>query len=110
MRSIFKVFLIIFLPIAILLGVTWNITDKLTIKSAEKELAQEMVSKAEILKRYNLKNEFDLTLHKKFATISKNSKLRITIIRKDGFVIDDSYYPPGKVAIMENHSNRPSTP
>lgn len=54
MRSLIKVFLIIFIPIAVLLGITWNITDKLILESAEKELAQEMVSKAEILKGYDL--------------------------------------------------------
>lgn len=107
MRSLIKVFLIIFIPIAVLLGITWNITDKLILESAEKELAQEMVSKAEILKGYDLNSSFDPELHEKLANISRKSKLRITVIRKDGFVVDDSYYTPEKVKLMENHSNRP---
>lgn len=108
MRSILKVFfLIIYIPIAILLGITWNITDNLTLQTAEKELSMEMVSKAEILKGYDLENTMDKNLHDKFAKISKNSNLRITIIRKDGLVVDDSYYTPDKVRKMENHSNRP---
>lgn len=107
MRSILKVFFIIYIPIAILLGITWNVTDNLTLETAEKELAEEMISKAEILKGYDIKDTFDLELHNKFENISNNSKLRITIIRKDGFVVDDSYYTPDKVDLMENHSNRP---
>lgn len=107
MRSLIKVFLIIYIPIAILLGITWNITDKLTLENAEKELKYEMVTKAEILKGFDLKNTFDETVHNKLAKISKNSKLRITIIRKDGLVVDDSYYGPVQVSEMENHSNRP---
>ncbi|PLX69598.1 MAG: hypothetical protein C0603_01330 [Denitrovibrio sp.] len=107
MRSIFKVFLIIYIPIAVLLGITWNITDNLTLQTAEKELALEMVSKAEILKGYQLYEVFNPELHEKFVNISKNSKLRITIIRKDGLVVDDSYYVKSKVFQMENHSNRP---
>lgn len=107
MRSILKVFLIIYIPIAVLLGITWDINDKLRIQSAEKELAQEMVSKAEILKGYDLKSEFDADIHAKLAKISENSRLRVTVIRNDGFVVDDSYYTQEKVAKMENHSNRP---
>ncbi|MGD9808434.1 MAG: ATP-binding protein [Deferribacterales bacterium] len=107
MRSFIKVFLIIYIPIAILLGITWNITDKLTLENAEKELQHEMVTKAEILKGYDLQNIFDEELHNKFTLISKNSKLRITVIRKDGFVVDDSYYTPDQVSQMENHAHRP---
>jgi len=107
MRSLLKVFLIIFIPIAIILGITWDITDKLTIQSAEKELAHEMVTKAEIIKGYDLPQTFDIKLHEKFVKISEKSKLRITIIRKDGFVVDDSYYSPEKVSNMENHAGRP---
>jgi len=107
MRSLLKVFLIIYVPIAILLGITWNITDKLTLETAQKELVQEMVSKAEILKGYDLNDTFDERLHQKFTKISKNSKLRITVIRKDGLVVDDSYYNSTQVSDMENHANRP---
>ncbi|ADD68000.1 integral membrane sensor signal transduction histidine kinase [Denitrovibrio acetiphilus DSM 12809] len=107
MRSLIKVFLIIYIPIAVMLGITWNITNKLTIQSAEKELQSEMVSKAEILKGYDLNTSFDQHIHDKFVTVSKNSKLRITVIRKDGFVVDDSYYEQAQIAQMENHSNRP---
>jgi two-component system phosphate regulon sensor histidine kinase PhoR len=107
MRSLIKVFLIIYLPIAVLLGITWNVTDKLTLQNAEKELAAEMVSKAEIIKGYELMEDFDQSLHDKFRNISEKSNLRITIVRKDGFVVDDSYYSADKVQHMENHSNRP---
>jgi two-component system phosphate regulon sensor histidine kinase PhoR len=107
MRSFLKVFIIIYVPIAILLGITWNITNNLTIETAEKELMHEMVSKAEILKGYELKESFDMELHQKFRKISQNSKLRITIIRKDGLVVDDSYYSEMQVSQMENHANRP---
>ncbi|PLX71192.1 MAG: hypothetical protein C0602_02085 [Denitrovibrio sp.] len=107
MRSFIKVFLIIFVPIGILLSVTWSITDKLILEAAQKELAHEMASKAEILKGYDLKYTFDQNLHDKFSHISEKSKLRITIIRKDGFVVDDSYYTPEQVSEMENHANRP---
>lgn len=107
MRSLIKVFIIIFVPIAILLGLTWNVTDKLILEAAQSELTADMIAKAEILKGYELKNTFNKDLHNKFTQISKNSKLRITIIRKDGLVVDDSYYSPEEVSLMENHANRP---
>lgn len=107
MRSMLKVFLIIYIPIAILLGITWNITNSLTIQAAEKELRHEMISKAEILKGYHLEDTFNQERHDLFARLSEASRLRITLIRKDGLVIDDSYYSPEKVAKMENHAQRP---
>jgi len=107
MRSLLKVFFIIYIPIAILLGITWNITDNVTLEAAEKELAQEMASKAEILKGYDLKTSFDPVIHSKLEKISENSKLRITLIRSSGVVIDDSYYSKEKIANMENHAERP---
>lgn len=107
MRSMFKVFLIIYLPIAVLLGIMWNVSNSLTLQSAEKELHQEMVSKSEILKGYGFKTQFDPAIHRMIRKISENSRLRVTVIRNDGFVVDDSYYPYQKVLKMENHSNRP---
>jgi two-component system phosphate regulon sensor histidine kinase PhoR len=107
MRSLLKVFLIIYIPIAVLLGITWNYTNKMTIKTAKAELIEEMHSKVQLLKGYPLKETFDRKIHDIFSKISKESRLRITVIRKDGVVVDDSYYSEPEIYIMENHSNRP---
>jgi len=107
MRSLLKVFLVIYLPIAVLLAITWHYANKTTLETAKAELVQEMQSKIELLKGYNLNDEFETELHDTFTNISKQSKLRITVIRKDGFVVDDSYYSKSEVSDMENHSNRP---
>lgn len=107
MRSYLKVFLIIFIPIAILIGAGYKIANKAAIDNATKELAQEMRTKAELLKGYKLSTEFDPDIHAIISGISQNTNLRITIIRKDGGVIDDSYYSYEKIQTMENHAKRP---
>ena len=49
----------------------------------------------------------DEKLHKKIAKFSRQSGMRITIIRKDGVVLDDSFLKLSEVKNMENHINRP---
>ena len=52
-------------------------------------------------------SKVDEKLHKKIAKFSMQSGMRITIIRKDGVVLDDSFLKLSDVKNMENHINRP---
>ncbi|MEA1995804.1 MAG: ATP-binding protein [Campylobacterota bacterium] len=52
-------------------------------------------------------SKVDEKLHKKIANFSRQSAMRITIIRKDGVVLDDSFLKLSEVKNIENHINRP---
>lgn len=107
MRSFLKVFLIIFIPIALLLGIGYKVANKITLENAKLEFMEEMQTKAELLKGYTFAGEFNEQTHDTLTKISQNTNLRITVIRKDGKVIDDSYYTFEKISSMENHASRP---
>lgn len=107
MRSYLKVFLIIYIPIVIILGIGYKVTNNVMVKNATKEIHTEMEANAEILRGYKIGETFNPEIHTVLKNISKNTTLRVTIIRKDGKVIDDSYYDLPKINTMENHSHRP---
>ncbi|MCD8553050.1 ATP-binding protein [Seleniivibrio sp.] len=107
MRSYLKVFLIIYIPVAIILGIGWKVSNKVTLQAESAKFHSEMENKAEILKGYHFSEEFDPQVHEKLAELSKNTNIRVTVIRKDGTVVDDSYYDLAHVKKMENHAKRP---
>lgn len=107
MRSYLKVFFIIYVPIVIILGIGYKLTNNVMISNAIKEVHAEMLTKAEIIKGYKISDTFSPETHAILSGISKNTNLRVTIIGKDGKVIDDSYYNLHKIGTMENHSKRP---
>ena len=52
-------------------------------------------------------SKVDEKLHRKIAKFSRQSGMRVTIIRKDGVVLDDSFLKLSDVKNMENHITRP---
>ncbi|WP_303850349.1 ATP-binding protein [Seleniivibrio woodruffii] len=107
MRSYLKVFLIIYIPVAIILGFGWKVSNNVTLQAESAKFHSEMENKAEILKGYHFTDSFDPQIHAKLAELSKNTNIRVTIIKRDGTVIDDSYYDLPHVQKMENHAARP---
>ncbi len=107
MKSFFKVFLIIYLPIVTVLLVSSFSFKKIAVKNAENELLHEMKNKWEVI--MSLQSDFLKTkdLHEKLSKVSHNTGLRITVIEPNGAVIEDSYLPFDKIEKMENHKLRP---
>jgi two-component system phosphate regulon sensor histidine kinase PhoR len=81
--------------------------QKQILISAEDELLSELNNKWEVVRASGV---LELPLdesHAKLRKISDSTPLRITLIRSDGVVLDDSYLNFDEIVKMENHRYRP---
>ncbi|WP_022849837.1 sensor histidine kinase [Limisalsivibrio acetivorans] len=90
MKSFVNVFLIIFLPIALILLLTFHFSSNSAMESAERQLLMEMQSKWNILATKQFDSKFDRYTVAHIQEISKNTQLRITFISNGGDVLYDS--------------------
>ena len=107
MRSFFKTFLTVFVPLVIVLLLSFYQIDKIIEKSFKQETLNEMRSKWTLLGEYNISDKFDIKTYEKLKQISKKTSLRITVIKRNGTVVYDSFLSPEEILKMENHKNRP---
>ena len=107
MKSFLKVFAVIYIPVALVLLWVFSYSASRMMQSGSTELLGEMRNMWQILSQYENRNEFDPSSHHAVQQISKSTSLRITLIRPDGVVVDDSYLKPAQILTMENHAMRP---
>jgi len=107
MRSYLKVFFVIYIPIAMILALGWHMSTQKLMQAELVKFESEMRNKAEILKGYKFTNTFDRQTHSLLTELSKSTGIRVTVVRKDGTVVDDSYLNEQQIEKMENHSRRP---
>jgi len=107
MKSFLKFFAVIYIPIVLVLLWVFSYSASRMMESGENELLSEMHNMWQILSQYENHREFNLSSHNVLQQISKNTTLRVTLIRPDGVVVDDSYLEPGQILSMENHAMRP---
>ncbi len=107
MKTFLKFFLIIFIPLLILFTFIFAHIDKIIEKTFIDETLNDLKSKWILLKNYKIPNKFDLNTYKILKKVSNETNLRITVIKKNGVVIFDSFLLPENIKKMENHKNRP---
>ncbi|MCK5880080.1 MAG: hypothetical protein KAH24_09870, partial [Holophagae bacterium] len=107
MKLFLKFFAVIYIPIVLVLLWVFSYSASQMMRSGKDELMAEMHNMWQILSQFENAPEFDLLLHEKVQRISSNTTLRVTLIRPDGIVVDDSYLVPGQIPSMENHATRP---
>ncbi len=107
MKSFLKFFAVIYIPIVLVLLWVFSYSASRMMQSGNNELLGEMRNMWQILSQYENQNEFDLSSHNAVQQISKNTTLRITLIRPNGVVVDDSYLTHGQILSLENHASRP---
>ena len=107
MRIFLKTFVIIFIPLVLLLIISLNYIDKIIETNLQNETLNEMRSKWILLNAYNIENKLNVKTYRILKKISEKTRLRITVIKKNGVVVYDSFLSPEKIAKMENHKGRP---
>ncbi len=107
MKSFLKFFAIIYIPIIIILLWVFSYSAARMTESGKNELLAEMRNMWKIVSQFENRSVFNLAAHHKVENISRETTLRITLIRPDGIVVDDSYLRPGEIPKMENHATRP---
>lgn len=108
MKTFLKVFLSIFIPFMVSILVIFYYTNAIMIKSASDELLEEMKNKWIILaESIDFNTDSPKRTQLLIREISKKTRLRITQIKKDGTVQDDSYLKFRQVKEIENHLLRP---
>jgi two-component system phosphate regulon sensor histidine kinase PhoR len=107
MKNFLKIFLIITIPVIIILLIYHQSVENIVKKSLRADILESMRNSWHIVNQLNLTEHFNMESYKKIRKISENTKLRITVIRKDGVVIYDSFLNPEQIKKMENHRNRP---
>ena len=106
MKSFLRIFAVIYIPIVLILLWTFSHTYSMMVQSATNELKDEIRNQWTILSQFKDDVEFNLDRHRKYQAISDNTRLRITLIRPDGVVMDDSYLSVEEIQEMENHRDR----
>ena len=108
MRSLVKVFLVLFVPIFIALIFTFYFTHNMMLTNARHELLQEMKNKWVILalQRADLVDA-SAENYSRFAAMTRQTSLRITVVDRNGRVLLDSLVPYQQIPRMENHKGRP---
>ncbi len=107
MRSFIRIFAVIYVPIVLVLLWTFAYAYSVMVQSATEELQSEMQNMWVMISKYDNSPEFDLDRHRNFQEISDETSLRVTLIRPDGVVVDDSYLTAPEILKMENHRTRP---
>ncbi|NOZ12546.1 MAG: GHKL domain-containing protein [Acidobacteria bacterium] len=107
MKSFLKYFAIIYIPIVLVLLWVFSYSAGRMMESGKNELLSEMRNMWQILAQYENSYHFSPAAHRRVQRISAKTTLRVTLIRPDGKVVDDSYLNPGGILKMENHSTRP---
>lgn len=107
MKSFMKFFVVIYIPIVLVLLWVFSYSASRMMQSGNDELLAEMRNMWQIFSQFENVPDFDLTFHEKVQRISRSTTLRVTLIRPDGIVVDDSYLEPGQIPSMENHATRP---
>lgn len=107
MKSFFKLFLIILIPITIGTMLVFYFSNNLMLQSTQKEMINEMRTKWEILALQLARSEDLNQSSPLIRTIWEKTKLRITILEYSGKVIDDSLMTLQEVESLENHRFRP---
>lgn len=107
MRSFLRIFAVIYVPIVLILLWTFAYAYSLMVQSATEELKDEMQNMWVMLSKYDNSPDYQLARHRDFQSISDETSLRITLIRPDGVVVDDSYLDAPEILEMENHRTRP---
>jgi two-component system phosphate regulon sensor histidine kinase PhoR len=108
MRSFFKVFLIIFVPIVLALLLTFYFSNRVIINDARIELVQEMENMWFLLEpQSSAIDALTQQNHAKMVQLTDKTLLRISLIDGDGRVVLDSQVPYAQIGAMENHKNRP---
>jgi two-component system, OmpR family, phosphate regulon sensor histidine kinase PhoR len=107
MKSFLKFFAVIYIPIVLVLLWMFSYSASRMMQSGRDELLGEMHNMWQILSQYENQHEFNLSSHNAVQQISKNTTLRITLIRPNGVVVDDSYLTHGQILSLENHASRP---
>ncbi|NOY22136.1 MAG: GHKL domain-containing protein [Acidobacteria bacterium] len=102
-----KFFAVIYIPVILVLLWVFSYSASRMTQSGRNELLAEMRNMWQILSQYENAPDFSLSSHQRVQQISKRTTLRITLIRPDGVVVDDSYLEPGQIPSMENHATRP---
>ena len=107
MKSFLRIFAVIYVPIVLILLWTFSYTYSIMMQSATEELKEEVRNQWIVLSQYEDDVNFNLNRHRKYQAISKETTLRVTLVRPDGVVIDDSYLDAEAIHQMENHRERP---
>lgn len=107
MKSFLKTLLIISVPITLGTMVAFYFSNDLMLKSAQRELRNDMRDKWEIVALHLQSGSRAIDTYRLIRAISEKTELRITIIEETGRVIDDSYFTKEEVARLENHRDRP---
>ena len=107
MKSFLKVFAIIYAPFMVSMLLLHYFSNSLLLESANEELLKEIRNKWQVLSLLRLQDMDATERHRLIAGIWRETKLRTTLISKDGTVIDDSAIAPEKIGLMRNHANRP---
>ncbi len=107
MKSFLKYFAIIYIPIVLVLLWVFSYSAGQMMESGKNELLSEMRNMWQILAQYENSYNFSPAAHRRVQRISQKTTLRVTLIRPDGTVVDDSYLKSDGILKMENHSTRP---
>lgn len=106
MKSFLRIFAVIYVPIVLILLWAFAHTYSMMVESATNELKEEIRNQWTILSQFKDDVAFDLDRHRQYQAISQNTRLRITLVRPDGVVMDDSYLSAEEILEMENHRDR----
>jgi two-component system phosphate regulon sensor histidine kinase PhoR len=107
MKTFFKVFALIFIPVALATFIVFYTVNNLMVEMARKELLNEMKNKWLILTSTAFPFANNEKRHNLIAKISQKTQLRVTIITNEGIVLDDSYLKFNQVAGLESHKTMP---
>jgi len=107
MKIFVKILTFVLIPIILAFVAMYMIFQSQFTGNAEAEFEKELKNKWSIVKNFVTPIEDIEKLGRSIRTISKETPLRISIIDKDGVVIDDSYLKTSDVLRMDLHNNRP---
>ncbi|WP_246347092.1 sensor histidine kinase [Desulfurispira natronophila] len=102
-----RVFLIIYVPIVLALVPLVYFSNGIIIEEAQQNLMNDMEDKWTLLASMHWPLEISTDTHQQVRHISHETGLRITLIQRDGTVLEDSLVALEDVTAIPSHAHRP---
>ncbi len=106
MKSLLKIFLIIFIPIAFIVLANHYISSEIIKDNNYKQLKAVMSSNWDLISNISLNDIKSVKQYQKLKSIADKSNMRFTIVNNQGIVLLDTDITYDNISKMSNHINR----